>query len=354
MDPRDRLWTNLIFPHCDMRDLLASRAVCRAWLAQLNAAPARLWTPLTMVVHRMSYAERVLGWRGVTGAMAREKTTRANCDAGPFTRGPTVVLPTGAFVVIAGGRIAAIFPSTVQLFDANTGALVATFDVDDARTHKHAVCDRWLPLVAGDRRVQLLDCVAARLVDVATVNYAHLAVWFSVAGACVSYRNCNSADDVTVMHISGGPDGATVVREVARVQLSDAHDQFVLCERGRSYLLRDDDAKTLRLFDLAKRQFQREYTPRAQRWRVWVVWDSPCAADGSRVTHFVFRDGECDFVFVHVMCGVERHSVAIRISGESVVCKSCPQLMWRRWPLLGVLQTREFCALRSRPRCGHD
>ncbi len=57
--------------------------------------------------------------------------------------------------------------------------------------------------------------------------------------------------DVTVVHISGGPDGATIVREVARVHLVSCNDQFALCERGRSYLLRDYHRDALQLFDVA-------------------------------------------------------------------------------------------------------
>ncbi len=251
MDPRDRLWVDLIFPHCDVAALLASRAVCR----QLNAAPARLWTPLTMVAHRMSYAERVLGWPGVPAAMAREERTRVNCDAGRFTCGPTLQLPEARILHLVSGRIAAVVARTAQLFDADTGALVASFEVGTgARFHQYALCDRWVAVATGDRRVQLLDCVAARLVQVESVDYAHQLVGFSTAGPCVSYHNEESHSDVTVMHVSGGPDGATVVREVARVPLSDLRDQFALCERGRSYLVHGHARRTLQLFDLATRQ----------------------------------------------------------------------------------------------------
>jgi hypothetical protein len=75
MDPHNRLWVEAIFPKCEPRDLLASRAVCGAFCNQLNAAPARLWLPLTMELDRMSYAERLLGWPGVLTAMRREERT---------------------------------------------------------------------------------------------------------------------------------------------------------------------------------------------------------------------------------------------------------------------------------------
>src|SRR4051812_12794102 len=107
MDPRDRLWAHLIFPRCDPRALLALRAVCHALLAQLNAAPPRLWLSLTMGLWRMSYAERVLGWHGVECAMRREENTRANCDAGRFAEGPVLPLHKVWDVRIAGGRVVA-------------------------------------------------------------------------------------------------------------------------------------------------------------------------------------------------------------------------------------------------------
>ncbi len=98
MDPRDRLWLELIFPHCASAPaaLLALRAVCRAWLAQLNAAPARLWLPLTMELARMSYAERAgLARRGCYDAMR-------DCAGGPMLNVQRV-----REVRLAGGRVGA-------------------------------------------------------------------------------------------------------------------------------------------------------------------------------------------------------------------------------------------------------
>ncbi len=80
MDPRDRLWGELIFPRCgELRALLALRAVCRAFRAQLNKS--RLWLPLTMELPQLRFDERVDGWRGVERAMRRKANTRTNCDA---------------------------------------------------------------------------------------------------------------------------------------------------------------------------------------------------------------------------------------------------------------------------------
>ncbi len=94
MDPRDWLWVELIFPQCEPVVLLALRAVCPAFLAQLNAAPARLWHRLTMVVSRMRYDEQLAGWASVERAMKREEVTRANCDAGRYTRAPVLGVRT--------------------------------------------------------------------------------------------------------------------------------------------------------------------------------------------------------------------------------------------------------------------
>ncbi len=86
--------------------------------------------------------------------------------------------------------------------------------------------------------------------------------WFTVAGPFFSYWTTQRAD-VTVVHISGGPDGATIVRETARVRLANTADLFALCERGHSYLLYGRHIGTLQLFDIATGQLKRTFTPRA-------------------------------------------------------------------------------------------
>ncbi len=263
MNPSDRLWVELIFPRCEPTTLLALRAVCRVWLAQLNAAPARLWLPLTMELARMSYAERVLGWPGVAVAMRREESTRANCDAGRYTQRPEFALAGNWHVLLAGGRVAAFSGGDVQLFDADTGAQLAAFEVDGGycTIEEHAVCDRWIAFSATDGRALLLDCVAARLVQLSPPRLiADIDVFFSVAGPCVALRAVSDTA-VAVVHISGGPDGATAAREVARVELSHADHYFALCERGRSYVLYDSQRHTVQLFDVVTGQCKRAFTP---------------------------------------------------------------------------------------------
>jgi hypothetical protein len=259
MDPRDRLWHDLVFVRCDASALLALRAVCRAFRAQLR--DSRLWLPLTMVVSRMRYDERLAGWAGVERAMKREDVTRANCDAGRCTRGPVLDVHDDVAdrVMYVGGRIAVFCDPAVHLFDVDTGARVASIDIGGGVLHYVAVADRWIPFAAPNGRVLLLDCVAARLVEMAPADSRG---WLTVAGPCVSYKTSQRAD-VTVVHISGGPDGATIVRETARVRLASARDQFALCERGQSYLLFDSHIGTLQLFDVATGQLKRTFTRRA-------------------------------------------------------------------------------------------
>ncbi len=102
MDPRDRLWHDLVFVRCDPSALLALRAVCRAFRAQLR--DSRLWLPLMLELPRMRYDERLAGWAGVERAMKREEVTRANCDAGRYTRGPVIDAPDVHELMLAGGR----------------------------------------------------------------------------------------------------------------------------------------------------------------------------------------------------------------------------------------------------------
>ncbi len=262
MDPRDRLWAELIFPWCEPVALLRLRAVCRAFLGQLNLS--RLWLPVTMELPRMRYDERLAGWAGVERAMTREEVTRANCDAGRCTRGPVLEGHDGdAYrVMYVGGRIAVFCHRAVHLFDVDTGARVASLDVGGSDFHNAAAVDRWIPYAANDNRVLLLDCVAARLVEMAPADTSDGYSRFTVAGPCVSYR-MSQGTDVTVFHISGGPDGATIVRETARVRLASTADRFALCERGHSYLLHDGHIGTLQLFDIATGQLKRTFTRRA-------------------------------------------------------------------------------------------
>ncbi len=262
MDPRDRLWHDLVFVRCDTSALLALRAVCRAFRAQLR--DSRLWLLLTMAVSRMRYDERLAGWAGVDRAMKREDVTRANCDAGRYTRGPVLDVHDrdARCLMFLGGRIAVFCRDVVQLFDVDTGSLVAAIDVRSGVFHYVAVVDRWILHAAEDGRAVLLDCVAARLVELTPADPSRGYDWLTVAGPCVSYR-MSQGTDVTVVHISGGPDGATIMRETARVRLAHAYDEFALCERGHSYLLCGQHTDTLQLFDIAAGQLRRTFTPRA-------------------------------------------------------------------------------------------
>ncbi len=259
MDPRDRLWHDLVFVRCDASALLSLRAVCRAFLAQLR--DSRLWLPLSIAVSRMRYDERLAGWAGVERAMKREDVTRANCDAGRCTRGPVLDIHDDVAhrVMYVGGRLAAFCGDVVHLFDVDTGVRVASIGVDCETYKFEAVMDRWVPFAARDGRVLLLDCVAARLFELALADPKRQEVSFTVAGPFVSYRS-QWGTHVTVVHIIGGLDSAAIVREFA---LASFYDQFALCEGGHSYLLRDKYNHTLQLFDIATGQLKRTFTRRA-------------------------------------------------------------------------------------------
>ncbi len=259
MDPCDRLWVELIFPWCDGQALLAARAVCRAFRTQLNNS--RLWLPFTMELSRMRYAERLLGWRGVLAAIKREENTRANCDAGLFLHNASFEAKHAHHLMLVGGRVVVFFTATVQLFDVDSGALVATFDVE-ARDIRDPLCDRWVSCTVFKRGALLLDCVAARLVELMPPDAARTIVHFSVAGPCVSLCGYNTTA-ITVVHVTGGSDGTTMMREVARVTMSHVRDQFELCERGRSYVMFEKRNATLKLVELATGQCKRVFTARA-------------------------------------------------------------------------------------------
>jgi hypothetical protein len=228
-----------------------------------------------MEVSRMRYDERLAGWRGVERAMERERNTRANCDAGRFTR--VIVLDMamkyGSRFIHAGGRLLVKNFGSVWLIDAGTGALIASFNFnhESRRTildmHVHAIVDRWIPFVVDRGRrdgVLLLDCVEARMVQMAPPGdydrYTRLGFsrLFSIAGACVSVRD---GSVVTVTRVSGRPNGATIMRKIARFSLARADDEFWLCERGRSSLVLDRQSATLQLLDLATGLCKRVFAP---------------------------------------------------------------------------------------------
>ncbi len=196
-------------------------------------------------------------WSGPCGG----KETLA--PTGRFMRWPVLDLPYTRDLLLVCGRFAAFCDDTVQLFDLDTGARLASFDVNRAfssNIHTEAVLDRWIPFASEDGRALLLDCVAARLVEMAPANdAARDGIHFSAAGSCLSYQAYNNTT-VTVVRVSGDPDGTTVVREAARVQLGNDEDDFFLCERGCSYLLHGYTNQTLQLADVATGQLKRVFS----------------------------------------------------------------------------------------------
>ncbi len=190
-----------------------------AGLAAVTAGDAR------GPAHALRRAAGGLGW---CGARHEERGRHARqLRRGPL-HGPVVDVPDVHRVLLAGGRVAAFCRAAVQLFDVDTGARLGSFDVYRySYYHAHAVCDRWIPFAEGDGRVLLLDCVVARLIQIAPVGDTQGFAQFSVAGLYISFRASDTVD-IAVAHISGGPNGATVVREVARacfVALTDTAPQ---------------------------------------------------------------------------------------------------------------------------------
>ncbi len=283
MDPRDRLWHDLVFVRCDPSALLALRAVCRAFRAQLR--DSRLWLPLTLELPRMRYDEQLAGWAGVERAIRREHVTRTNCDAGRVTLGPVLDVQDAQEVMFVGGRIAAFgLLESVTLCDAITGVCVATFAVSDEHfmaKYATVVLDRWIVFPTRDDRLLLLDCVAVQLIE---LERDHSDTLFCIAGPYVSFEK---GLDVTVKHISGGSDGVTVVREVMRVRMASAYNQFSLCERGRSYLLRNAADGAMQLYDVATGRLKRVYTPRALLLCGWAMCECSWVTNASQLRRCV-------------------------------------------------------------------
>ncbi len=280
MDPRDRLWHELIFKWCDGHALLSLRAVCRAFHAQLDQS--RLWLRYTVGVSRMRYEERLAGWRGVERAMRREANTRVNCAAGHFVLGPAMEwLPpvidgvswTGRLydVTFVCGRIAASRGSSVVLFDAATGALLKSLRVRRGRNPIDimsryfvpiVVLDRWIPVRGEDGLGLLLDCATAQLVEFTPPGPIHCDLHYSAAGAHFSHRCHENPLMAIVVRVTANASGGVDLPVVARVNLAHHEVLLQLCERGQAYLLFDPQCHTLQLVDLVSAQPKRSFTPR--------------------------------------------------------------------------------------------
>lgn len=267
MHPRNRLWTELIFPRCELGTLLALRAVCRAFLAQLNAAPARVWQPVLAEVSRMGYAEGLLGWPGVELAMVRERKTRENCTAGHFALGPVLSIGHHNHLLIAGGNMVVFVLDEIRIYNGETGAQLAVLSIGAATLFADVLSDRWVPVMTYDEGCFLVDCVAMRLVRVPLE--AESIIVLSVCGASILVRLRTAlARELVVMHVSSGPEGTTTVHTVARIT-DDADlritniDDSTLCERGQSLV--SCEGETVKLVDVATVTIKRVYTMRTCR-----------------------------------------------------------------------------------------
>ncbi len=269
MDTFDRLWEQLVFPWCACpQALLRLRAVCRGFRHLLNES--RLWLPWTAELSRLCHDERVDGWRGVSRAILRENNTRANCDMAHCVRGPLLEID-GWRAVFVAGRVAAFHSAGITLLDPGTGAVLGSFVLDRPElglrsTGNNVVLDRWIPFGVAGGRGLVLDCVAAQVWDFAPLDRA----WgyefrFSVAGSCLSWRR-RGRTQVTVVRLDGSHAGATVMWQVARMQMAHLQIQFGLCDHGRSCLLFDQRQRTLQLVELTTGVPLRVFIPRTIFW----------------------------------------------------------------------------------------
>ncbi len=224
---------------------------------------------------------------------------------------------------VVGGRLAAFFESAVHLFDVDTGAQLASFDVERTfcGVHEHAALDRWLLFDTMDGRALLLDCMAMQIVEMAPPGAVRSDAPFSAADSCVSVC-VRGRTDIVIVHVSGGSDGAMVARQVARVRLSHNNDLFALCERDTSCLLHTYYDMKLRLVELATGQPKRVFAPRACDFAVFccsVLTATVCAAAGRHVGGFtLLRD--CVFVLARIVpSGQIDDHVAFRFSGNARV-----------------------------------
>lgn len=258
MDPRDRLWHELVFTRCKVATLLALRAVCRAFRAQLDRS--RLWLPHTLAMAQLRHDERLAGWHGIERAIAREAATRGNCDAGRCGLGPVLEFQQpweAQELLVVAGHIVAFCTTSIKVFAVDSGAGVASFAVAHPSPAAHqalVVADRWVPFCTRDNRALVLDCLTLQLVDMAS-PHRHQRSILSVAGMRVAHRLAAAANADVVVVVVQLAQGSGAVSEVARLPVAET--AFALCEGGLSYLRFDEHNSTLRLLDVATQRAKR-------------------------------------------------------------------------------------------------
>ncbi len=295
MDARNQLWTELIFPWCDMASLLRLRVVCRDFCAQLAAS--RAWRPWTMLMAGLRLDERVLGWQGVMKAKARDELTLTNCEAGHTVLGPAIRVEALSCALTVAGRVVAFCADHVSLFDVATGAHVAVVnDVSNymSATTAKVVADRWMPFVTVDGRALLLDCVTARVAEFAPHSTARTGASISTSGARFLYQRRQDHALVLMQIVT-----VDEVQEVARVPLRHDRIYASLCDMGHSCLLFDADAHTMQLLDIVSGFTTRDFVPRKPAPTQRVL-RSHCVSSG-RV-----RDEPGSFFPRHRLCRCHR------------------------------------------------
>ncbi len=312
----DRLWAELIFPWCRGRALLLLRAVCRVFRAQLNNS--LLLLPLVMELPQLRYDERIDGWRGVERGMQREANTRANCATGRFAIGLELPrIPHVIMMLHVAGRIAVFYRGLVkiELYALDTGELVASFDVRLLSvTHipNNIVTDRWIAFCDANNRGLLLDCLTARMVEFS--RYCNSVI---VAGSCIAYHICD-AQSLTVVRLCGRPDGTTGMREVACMERVLDDHSFALCEHAESYVLLDQQKRTVQLLELASHKVLRVIDMRTcGPPSPLLSFHSRRAAADFEIDHVV-RSVESEFV---LLCGFSRFGVHVKGKYDVVACR---------------------------------
>ncbi len=252
MDPSNRLWNELIFiPWCaQLTTLLALRLCCRSWRTLLSTS--RAWLAALAALDCMRHDERVLGWPGVVHAMEREQRTRANVDAGRYTRMPALSIPTAHWGSIIAGRLVLGGKSFVNV----VGVCVVPVNLSYFCTSS-ILCDRWLPCVLSDDTICLFDCVTTQFTPALMDGIKSRNHTITASGQHISIRSRGDprGDVVRVLRIT---------TEVACIAMPNLHAQFALCESGCSYLLYGDTQQLeVNLYDLRTQQKKRTLHPPA-------------------------------------------------------------------------------------------
>jgi hypothetical protein len=225
-------WKNLLIPACGeyLSSLLALRRVSRFFLEMLHSHP--IWLKHTMFMIRLSYDERVAGWRGVL--IARERVRKMLNPTIPFD--PFVVfrqtsnMPSHEHICCIASRVVVIFSKQGENYMFNMdGDLIFSF-VMEPMFFQHGpviVQDRWLILPQRDC-VRAYDCVKRELsVIVAEITTGgHFRYSASGDVVCLQFFDCLMFYRFDFMTGS-----CTYIRRLGTIRT----DRFIVCDNGKRY-----------------------------------------------------------------------------------------------------------------------